>query len=98
MPPNPSFSRIQGITLPRTPAEIRAVALISSKFVPNVTPVAGRPPAATIDAPAIALAPGVASQRLPFLDWTRGLAVLIMIQCHVFNSFTRVELRQDGPY
>jgi uncharacterized membrane protein len=35
---------------------------------------------------------------LPFLDWTRGLAVLIMIQCHVFNSFTRLDLREGGPY
>src|SRR5215469_2482195 len=43
-------------------------------------------------------APGARSKRLPFLDWTRGLAVLIMIQCHVFNSFTRLDLRQDGPY
>jgi uncharacterized membrane protein len=28
----------------------------------------------------------------------RGLAVLIMIQCHVFNSFMRLDLRQDGAY
>src|SRR5690349_19203354 len=28
----------------------------------------------------------------------RGLAVLIMIPCHTFNSFTRMDLRQDGPY
>jgi uncharacterized membrane protein len=39
-----------------------------------------------------------ASRRLPFLDWTRGIAVLIMIQCHVFNSFTRLDLREGGPY
>ena len=37
-------------------------------------------------------------KRFPFLDWTRGLAVLIMIQCHAFNSFTRTDLRQSGPY
>ena len=36
--------------------------------------------------------------RLPFLDWMRGLAVVIMIQCHVFNSYTRLELRQNGLY
>ncbi|HWB99072.1 MAG TPA: heparan-alpha-glucosaminide N-acetyltransferase domain-containing protein [Bryobacteraceae bacterium] len=36
--------------------------------------------------------------RLPFLDWTRGLAVLIMIQCHAFNSFARLDTRQEGPY
>src|SRR5690242_15043730 len=28
----------------------------------------------------------------------RGLAVLIMIQCHTFNSFTRLNLRESGPY
>ncbi len=28
----------------------------------------------------------------------RGLAVVIMIQCHVFNSFSRLDLRNSGPY
>ena len=28
----------------------------------------------------------------------RGLAVIIMIECHVFNSFTRMDLRQSGGY
>lgn len=28
----------------------------------------------------------------------RGLAVLIMIQCHTFNSFARLDVRQGGPY
>jgi uncharacterized membrane protein len=28
----------------------------------------------------------------------RGLAVLIMIQCHTFNSFARLDLRDGGPY
>jgi len=28
----------------------------------------------------------------------RGIAVLIMIPCHVFNAFTRLDLRGDGPY
>jgi uncharacterized membrane protein len=37
-------------------------------------------------------------KRFPFLDWMRGLAVIIMIQCHVFNSFTRMDLRQSGGY
>jgi uncharacterized membrane protein len=41
---------------------------------------------------------GYLVKRFPFLDWMRGLAIVIMIQCHAFNSFTRVELRQDGPY
>jgi uncharacterized membrane protein len=37
-------------------------------------------------------------KRFPFLDWMRGLAVVIMIECHTFNSFTRVDLREGGPY
>jgi uncharacterized membrane protein/uncharacterized protein YhhL (DUF1145 family) len=28
----------------------------------------------------------------------RGLAVVIMIQCHVFNSLTRLDVRDGGPY
>jgi uncharacterized membrane protein len=36
--------------------------------------------------------------RFPFLDWMRGAAVLIMIQCHVFNSFTRPDMRHSGAY
>ncbi len=39
-----------------------------------------------------------AGQRLAFLDWTRGLAALIMLQGHVFHSFTAKDLRNDGPY
>lgn len=38
------------------------------------------------------------SGRLTFLDWSRGLAVVIMLQGHVFHSFTRNDLRNDGPY
>ena len=37
-------------------------------------------------------------KRFPFLDWMRGLAVVIMIQCHTFNSFARLDLRDGGPY
>lgn len=37
-------------------------------------------------------------KRLPFLDWTRGLAVVIMIQCHTFNCYTDRALRDSGPY
>ncbi|MFM2125598.1 MAG: hypothetical protein RL328_2049 [Acidobacteriota bacterium] len=33
-----------------------------------------------------------------FLDWLRGVAALIMLQGHVFHSFTRVDLRTDGFY
>ena len=28
----------------------------------------------------------------------RGLAILVMIECHTFNSFTRLDLRDGGPY
>jgi uncharacterized membrane protein len=37
-------------------------------------------------------------KRLPFLDWMRGLAVLIMFECHTFNSFARLDVRNGGPY
>jgi uncharacterized membrane protein len=37
-------------------------------------------------------------KRFPFLDWMRGLAILVMIECHTFNSFTRLDLREEGPY
>jgi uncharacterized membrane protein len=37
-------------------------------------------------------------KRFPFLDWMRGLAVVIMIQCHVFNSFAAQGVRDGGPY
>src|SRR5579885_3597928 len=37
-------------------------------------------------------------RRFPFLDWMRGLAVLIMIQCHTFNSLARMDLRASGPF
>ena len=37
-------------------------------------------------------------KRFPFLDWMRGLAVVVMIQCHTFNSFVRMDLRDGGAY
>jgi uncharacterized membrane protein len=37
-------------------------------------------------------------KRFPFLDWMRGLAVVVMIQCHVFNSFARLDVREGGGY
>jgi len=37
-------------------------------------------------------------KRFPFLDWMRGLAVLVMIECHTFNSFARLDVRNGGPY
>jgi uncharacterized membrane protein len=42
--------------------------------------------------------PAAFVKRFPFLDWMRGLAVVIMIQCHTFNSFVRMDLRDGGPY
>jgi uncharacterized membrane protein len=39
-----------------------------------------------------------ASQRLLYLDWVRGMAALVMLQGHVFQSFLRDDLRTGGPY
>jgi uncharacterized membrane protein len=39
-----------------------------------------------------------ASQRLLYLDWVRGLAAIVMLQGHVFQSFLRNDLRGGGPY
>jgi uncharacterized membrane protein len=36
--------------------------------------------------------------RLAFIDWTRGLAAIIMLQGHAFHSFTKAELRDSGAY
>ncbi len=36
--------------------------------------------------------------RFRFLDWMRGLAVLVMIQCHAFNSLTRADLHDARGY
>lgn len=38
------------------------------------------------------------SGRLGFIDWVRGLAAVIMLQGHTFNSFARTDLRDKGPY
>lgn len=37
-------------------------------------------------------------KRLRYLDWTRGLAVVLMIQCHTFNSLAHPDTRTGGPY
>jgi uncharacterized membrane protein len=39
-----------------------------------------------------------AAGRLAFIDWTRGFAAVVMIQGHVFHSFTRTDLRDKGPF
>src|SRR5689334_8102068 len=36
--------------------------------------------------------------RLLYLDWLRGLAVLLMIQVHVLDSFLREDLRTSTVY
>lgn len=38
------------------------------------------------------------SDRLAFIDWTRGFAAVVMLQGHTFHSFTRPDLRDKGPY
>jgi uncharacterized membrane protein len=39
-----------------------------------------------------------ATERLAFIDWTRGFAAVVMLQGHVFDSFTRHDLRGKGPF
>lgn len=41
---------------------------------------------------------GEKSGRLAFLDWARGSVALVMIQGHVFHSFTHKDLRNEAPY
>ena len=36
--------------------------------------------------------------RLLYLDWVRGLAAIVMLQGHVFDSFLRADLRTGGPF
>lgn len=36
--------------------------------------------------------------RLGYLDWVRGLAAVIMLQGHVFDSFLKADLRTGGPF
>ena len=42
--------------------------------------------------------PAPGAGRLAFLDWMRGLAALIMLQGHVFHSFTAAPLREQSAY
>jgi uncharacterized membrane protein len=37
-------------------------------------------------------------ERLSFLDWARGAAVVVMLQGHVFHSFNQTASRTDGPF
>ena len=34
--------------------------------------------------------------RLLALDWLRGIAVLVMVECHVFNAFLAPSYREVG--
>lgn len=38
------------------------------------------------------------THRLAFLDWTRGLAAVTMLNGHAFHAFTRTDLRDGGAY
>ncbi|MBI2689897.1 MAG: DUF1624 domain-containing protein [Acidobacteria bacterium] len=38
------------------------------------------------------------AERLAFIDWTRGAATLVMLQGHVWESFTHKDLRDTGVY
>jgi uncharacterized membrane protein len=38
------------------------------------------------------------ASRIVFLDWLRGVAAVIMLQGHVFQSFTRPDQRESGFY
>ena len=42
--------------------------------------------------------PGSGSSRLGFLDYTRGIAALIMLQGHTFHAYARPDLRETGAY
>lgn len=42
--------------------------------------------------------PKAPSSRLPFLDWTRGLVAVVMLQGHTFHSLTRKDLQDSAPY
>lgn len=42
--------------------------------------------------------PKTSAQRLAYLDWVRGLGAVIMLQGHVFDSYTRNDLRPGGAY
>lgn len=38
------------------------------------------------------------AHRLAFIDWMRGLAAIIMLQGHVFDSFNGKALREQSPF
>lgn len=44
------------------------------------------------------MTPRTSPERLGYLDWLRGAAVLIMIESHVFQSMTRLDLHGSAGY
>ena len=54
----------------------------------------------TIPAPAVRPVPGGKTKagRLAYIDWMRGLAILIMIQAHALDSWTRLADRKTLAY
>jgi len=46
----------------------------------------------------LGMPPSTDRNRIIFLDWLRGLAAVIMLQGHTFNSFIRPEERKGGWY
>ena len=42
--------------------------------------------------------PKTSTSRLAFLDWMRGLAAVVMLQGHVFHSYTGKEFREGSIY
>jgi len=44
------------------------------------------------------LASKPAAGRFGFIDWTRGLAAVVMLQGHTFHSFARNDLREKDAY
>lgn len=55
-------------------------------------------PAETLPVTPAPPSPKPRSDRLGFIDWTRGAATLVMLQGHVWESFTHKDLRDTGVY
>lgn len=47
---------------------------------------------------AVPVAPRPAASRLSYVDWVRGLAILVMIQAHALDAWTRVQDRTTTGY
>ena len=43
------------------------------------------------------MTPGVVSRRV-YIDWLRGLAVVIMIEAHTIDAWTRLDVRQSSTF